>query len=30
MNVETFEAGNLPPDLAQLPAIKPDSGARTQ
>jgi orotate phosphoribosyltransferase len=23
MNVETFEANNLPPDLAQTPAIKP-------
>jgi orotate phosphoribosyltransferase len=25
MNVETFDAGNLPPDLAQTPAIKPGS-----
>ena len=25
MNVETFEADNLPPDLAQTPAIKPGS-----
>ena len=25
MNVETFEADNLPPDLAALPAIKPGS-----
>jgi orotate phosphoribosyltransferase len=25
MNVETFEANNLPPDLAQTPAIKPGS-----
>jgi len=25
MNVETFEAGNLPPDLAGLPAVKPGS-----
>ena len=30
MNVETFEADNLLPNLAQLPAIKPGSGARTQ
>ena len=26
MNVETFEADNLPADLAQIPAIKPGSG----
>jgi len=25
MNVETFEANNLPPDLAALPAVKPGS-----
>ncbi len=25
MNVETFEADNLPPDLAKIPAIKPGS-----
>ncbi len=25
MNVETFEANNLPPDLAEIPAIKPGS-----
>ena len=25
MNVETFPADNLPPDLAKLPAVKPGS-----
>ena len=25
MNVETFPAGNLPPDLANIPAVKPGS-----
>lgn len=29
MNVETFEPGNLPPDLAGTPAIKPGSKAKT-
>jgi len=26
MRVETFDAGNLPPDLANVPAVKPGSG----
>jgi len=25
MNVETFPAGQLPPDLANIPAVKPGS-----
>jgi hypothetical protein len=25
MNVETFPAENLPPDLARVPAVKPGS-----
>jgi len=25
MNVETFEADNLPADLAQIPAVRPGS-----
>jgi len=25
MNVETFPADNLPPDLAKIPAVKPGS-----